>query len=593
MATESLNPDSSLLNPKFEGYKLSADPVEVSSTNLVSDVKVVNQRDDLFSLQYIRAFGSHNHLTIDPWQDSTLCERVYFVDENNEVQQATVKGNTIDTLESVFKIPLTEECKERLNTSISFPSKEFVCVGDGCGKLYIIHSEGRTKCGSTEWKTSFVYEFEEPFEISHAIQDAETGTLSCLMLSMIEKDDEILAKKAHIVKLSLGVFSQLMSSGSSSFTCEAIKHIQGQSAPLYAVIEPGNKAVIVACEKTFHLLKDNNNSSSQNNEKTEIQEKEQSDEKGKNGEDNEDEEEQPTYTYTWFQEGDEVTVSFELAEGTTKDDVVCVIKPDEIELSLFSGETLLKGPLFAKVKAGESTWTLSKNSLEIVLEKQSTEHHWSSVVAGDTKGKYILQGEEAKRVQEIHERLEHLTSDKLVSSDKAERLLFNQQQLEDCDEFPEDIEYIMRLDINTGTITHKVCLAGHQWVFNTTLSPGSLPVFCLRHDVDALVWQPKTNLDDPNKYWSHIGTFDALGYVQASKEDRRFSTCAPNMKYAVITDSTKHVYIYNRPENGAKVSIQKVVTLESPSNSILGLQASNKRIFVLTSKSLHVILAKS
>jgi hypothetical protein len=130
-----------------------------------------------------------------------------------------------------------------------------VCIGDGCGKLYIIHSEGRTKGGSTEWKVSFVYEFDVPFVISHAIQDVETGTLSCLMLSMREKDDEISAKKAHIVKLTIGVFSQVISSGSSSFTCEAIKHIQGHSAPHYAAIEPGNKAIIVASENPFHLLK--------------------------------------------------------------------------------------------------------------------------------------------------------------------------------------------------------------------------------------------------------------------------------------------------------------------------------------------------
>jgi hypothetical protein len=61
------------------------------------------------------------------------------------------------------------------------------------------------------------------------------------------------------------------------------------------------------------------------------------------------------------------------------------------------------------------TQNISLCSLEIILQKQSTEHHWSSVVVGDTKGQYIVQGEEAKRVQEIHERLEHLTSDKLVS----------------------------------------------------------------------------------------------------------------------------------------------------------------------------------
>jgi len=79
-------------------------------------------------------------------------------------------------------------------------------------------------------------------------------------------------------------------------------------------------------------------------------------------------------------------------------------------------------------------------------------------------------------------------------------------------------------------------------------------VFCLRHDVDALVWQPSTNKEKTDNYWNHIGTFDALGYVQASKEDRKFSTCSPDMSYAAISDSTKHVYIYHRPEEGATVS---------------------------------------
>lgn len=103
MATESLTPDRSLLNPKFEGYKLPSDQVDVKTTNLVSDVKVVHPRDDLFSLQYIRAFGSYSHLVVDRWQ--TNCERVFFVDENNEVQQATVKvsANLVVVSFSAFK----------------------------------------------------------------------------------------------------------------------------------------------------------------------------------------------------------------------------------------------------------------------------------------------------------------------------------------------------------------------------------------------------------------------------------------------------------------------------------------------------------
>ena len=47
--------------------------------------------------------------------------------------------------------------------------------------------------------------------------------------------------------------------------------------------------------------------------------------------------------------------------------------------------------------------------------KQTQEHHWSSVVRGDERGTYELVGEDAERVKEIHNRLEHLTSDKPVS----------------------------------------------------------------------------------------------------------------------------------------------------------------------------------
>ena len=54
-------------------------------------------------------------------------------------------------------------------------------------------------------------------------------------------------------------------------------------------------------------------------------------------------------------------------------------------------------------------------SVEVVLMKQTQEHHWSSVVRGDERGTYELVGEDAERVKEIHNRLEHLTSDKPVS----------------------------------------------------------------------------------------------------------------------------------------------------------------------------------
>lgn len=134
----------------------------------------------------------------------------------------------------------------------------------------------------------------------------------------------------------------------------------------------------------------------------------------------------------------------------------------------------------------------------------------------------------------------------------------------------------------------QVCLASHQWIFNASLDKSLPPAFCIRHDVDALVWQPKAH-SDSEANWIHTGTFNALGYVQAAKRDRKFSTCAPDLSYAVICDNTRHVYVYQQPVGSAKHANQQVVTLTTSDNEILGLQASNNRIFVLTRQAVHVV----
>jgi len=141
------------------------------------------------------------------------------------------------------------------------------------------------------------------------------------------------------------------------------------------------------------------------------------------------------------------------------------------------------------------------------------------------------------------------------------------------------------------TLHSQVCLASHQWIFNASIDHRLPPAFCIRHDVDALLWQPKAHADREAN-WTHVGTFNALGYVQAAKKDRKFSTCAPDMSFATLCDCTRHVYVYLQPEGGAKHASQQVVTLTSPDNEILGLQASNRKIFVLTKQGLHVVTVK-
>ena len=95
LAVESLHVNRSLLDPKFEGYKLSIEPLPVTSTQLVSPVHEVPLREDIFSFQHVRAFANHNHLVADLWSgENQTGESVYFVDDHLQVQQAAVQvGN--------------------------------------------------------------------------------------------------------------------------------------------------------------------------------------------------------------------------------------------------------------------------------------------------------------------------------------------------------------------------------------------------------------------------------------------------------------------------------------------------------------------
>jgi hypothetical protein len=73
----------------------------------------------------------------------------------------------------------------------------------------------------------------------------------------------------------------------------------------------------------------------------------------------------------------------------------------------------------------------------------------------------------------------------------------------------------------------QVSLGGHQWLFNVRMKADDVPALCLRHDVDGCLWQFESPKEDGHWPCTHIGTFLAFGYVQASKQEKKFCTCSP------------------------------------------------------------------
>ena len=147
----------------------------------------------------------------------------------------------------------------------------------------------------------------------------------------------------------------------------------------------------------------------------------------------------------------------------------------------------------------------------------------------------------------------------------------------------------------------QVNLGSRQWLFTMPPAAGKLPSLCIRHDVDGLLWQPSSEQPGDQAPWLHMATLKAFGYVQASKQQRRYCLCSPDFSYAVICDSVRHVYIYRQHspvdtelrnrKTGHQVSSvckQQLISLDSTS-PIIGAQCSNEHLFLLVDNKLYVV----
>ena len=121
-------------------------------------------------------------------------------------------------------------------------------------------------------------------------------------------------------------------------------------------------------------------------------------------------------------------------------------------------------------------------------------------------------------------------------------------------------------------------------------------MICIRHDVDGLVFKPHAHSRGID--WVHVATFNAFGYVQASKQQRKFTVCAPDYSFVAIIEVSKHIFIYRQPcESSVKsrktmenlrVAKHQMVTLEN-NDTIEGAVATDTKLFVLTEKNLYCI----
>ncbi|ESO91066.1 hypothetical protein LOTGIDRAFT_122249 [Lottia gigantea] len=586
-----LKVDRELLDPDFDGYKLSLDPLPVYSTSLDKDVDFAKLTEKQFSYLHSKLYGNYNHLFSDPWNLNT----VYYVDSLWNIHQVCLQSeNKIESGNIVYSIPDSANLRlipGRFNVSLCFPSSELAVLSDGTGNLFILTTGNRQSQNVWQFKTNILEEEKCFYHLSDCIYhiDNESSHIECLVIHITDNSekDEYQTHFTPIIDwitISTGKIKKRRIE--DPIPDVKTKDITGRILD-YCVFEKTGKAVLLAGDKVLKLTSDSvkpvvtTNSNDDDYEMIGASNKEP--------------------RYTWNQTEEDISVQFTVKDNVKKSDIYFIIKPDYIELGIKNSNShLLYGKLYRTVDTEACTWTITGQRLELTLCKTDSST-WKEVVEGDASGELVL---DSQQIEAIHQRLEAFTSDQMNPDPDCGNRVYNSQELEDCDLDTGMI--LMRIDGETHQITHQVSKYRlNQWLFTVKLEPGKPKSLCLRHDVDGCMWQPTEPVSSGVSPWQHVVTFDALGYVQASKQQKKYSSSAPNCSYSVICDCSKHLYIYHRhsPINsplrnrktGKQVNTiakQQVISLDT-TDAILGLHAANDKIFILTETSLYVIKISS
>lgn len=543
MKTVELRPDRSLLKPNFDGYKLSLEPIPILRTDLAEGSVQPNRirpSEEQYSHLHAQMFGLQNLLVRDPWATGSC----YFV--NRELIVSWIQYNEITgrllPLGKVFKIDAEENGSgESYNCSLVFLSEKFALVADGRSGLQIVDTGDRRKGG--EWHKVFALTCPE-WPGSCVLEDGR--------FEIVNGERQIHAIGAYVVQEN-GAFQTVLhwvkivqKSSNDPWEFHSSKALKGRGYAYYCALEPKSNALVVASDKPFKFVTS-------------------AEEESVDPPMNEDNEAvmPETSSFSWTQTIENITITVPKVEGLDYK-----ITNEHLKLSVSSGATSIINSegWFAGVDGELTSWINESEEIQITLFK-TIPGLWPFLYPGCPE-------EKCERMDQDMAPASNLTS-----------------QLEECDfgTTGDDTEYtIERFDNTSNETTHRIFLGGNAPLFRVMLRPGFPDAIALRNDVDACLW-----IQHPGTDWflRHEGTLHAFGYVQASKQQRKFMSCSPDVNYAVICEAQRHVFIYKgnyntagglRNRNGPQVSIgqQKLVSLEGNSE-ILGICCENDYTILL------------
>lgn len=381
-----LRPNRDLLQPDFNGYKLSLNPIPVISKQLTDPVHRALPDTGQYSVLHAKLFGLHNHIIGEVLDNITY---IYFIDAFLNVQKTYIDpaSNTLLDLITLWQVPNgSYKQSGDYNISLKVFAEDLAVLSNGAGMLYILNTGQRSS--NNYWSILYCEEIlghGEKFVIQDVLYDntnTDNKTLHVLLLSIAqEKPTESFINIINWVTIKEG--------DDKKWGPVALRELRAKGDLHYCYFEPGGEALYVASEKGVKFTLDSENPVVDTKESKLPNEKK----------------------YQWSQTKEDINIKFNLPDGTEKNNIIVETKPTELNVKL-RDEILLFGTLYQAVDTDVTTWCITNGILEVNLNKTEVGLMWPELVEGDDNGEFIIN----TQLSEVaHQQLEHLCSDTEVS----------------------------------------------------------------------------------------------------------------------------------------------------------------------------------
>ncbi|KAI0354943.1 hypothetical protein OH77DRAFT_1590313 [Trametes cingulata] len=628
------NPDRSLLNPKFEGYKFAPLEYDEVTAHYALEHKLsqtnVSGRAPL-SFQEVQSRVLHNHLAV-----CSQSRRAVYVDAELrvigiDIDEATLKP----TFRVLYELPRPIQSAEAETLQREYPSAAFVdatslLVADGYGTLYAFRL-GDT--GSTELLAGYelaipsAYESSRssvPFRLHQAVSPDGQSIVAVLSSKHYPKNAPEPSQKSHKpppVKFDIwGVQIALpIVTSPDAQTLQIVWHRRGDDVPLYTTYDASRQAFLFVGSSSY-LPINVEPTPSYEPSPDEIAPIPRKDE-------NLDGTPAPSTDlpkpppYSWTQTSDSVTLAIPLPSDTPTDRIKVAFSPRTLTVLVEGAPTqpsadvpvvvpryTLK-PLWDGIQPGTSVWTFDRAAeraygvLTLHLDKAHEGTRWPQVFAEGAGEEEVPETLDPSELYDIREALEKYTAALRDGSDASGLGLGKGVPSLGQGERDDDVD----LSVGKSTCVTWVGVGGAHpsWLGKdghgddspiqllSTPFPGSAgtfkPSLVAKNGLDGVVYtlQEGSSLEDAPQ-WKHTATYSALAFVLASKRDTRFVHHVSWKAVFAFESGTQdlggNVYIYRgagSKEIWAKQTVLKVGGGSAGALLGVGLMKAQGKVVVL------------